>query len=138
MSPIGTSLRSRHRTNLVAFGILKTVKANYGPIGKEIELTWRDGVFVRDMPNVDPIGQATEVFLRCLDKRDAEGRYASSSSKSENYAPKIFAGMPEGRGYTKAKFQQAMEELFSKKTIRIGEHRKANRHSVEIIVRTGS
>jgi RecA-family ATPase len=119
--------------------LLKTMKANYGPQGSEIELRWSRGVFVRDAVDTsDPYGQAELVFLACLDKFATEGRNVSASPQSASFAPKAFMRMPQAKGLTKDKLRRAMESLFSQGKIVVGEYRKANRHSVEIIKRAGA
>lgn len=115
--------------------ILKTVKANYGPLGNDVELTWRNGVFVRDVPSSDPYGQATQVFLQCLDKMTAEGRRASPSKQSPDYAVRAFMRMPQAKGISKDKLERAKDQLFGQGKIRVGNYQKANRHFVEVIER---
>jgi hypothetical protein len=87
------------------------------------------------VPAVDPFHEAEAAFLDCLDKATAEGRYASAHPNSPTFAPKMFSRMPQARGCRKDKLQRAMDSLFSAGRIRIGEVRKANRHTVEAIVR---
>jgi RecA-family ATPase len=97
--------------------VLKTMKANYGPRGNGIEITWRDGVFVRNTPSDDPNGQAALVFLQCLDEVAAESRYASPSTNSPGYAPRIFSRMPQAKGVTKKNLEAAMQQLFARRKI---------------------
>lgn len=117
-------------------------KFNYGPIGQKIELRWHEGVFVPEVDLQalagDAGGTAEQAFLACLDKVEREGRYVSAAPTSGNYAPKMFAGMPTARGLRRDKLKRAMESLFHDGRIRIVEHRKSNRHSVEIIERVRS
>ena len=80
--------------------VLKTVKANYGPLG-EIGLTWQRGVFVHKTHPGDPYGQASQAFLDCLDKVVSEGRFVSPTYQSPTYAPRVFSRMPQARGLTK-------------------------------------
>jgi RecA-family ATPase len=115
--------------------VLKTVKANYGPLGNNIEVTWREGVFVRNAPSEDPYGQAAHAFLNCLNKIAAEGRYASPSKQSPHYAPKMFLGMSQANGFTKKKLEGAMAQLFAENKIMVGSHQKSNRHYVDAIVK---
>jgi len=115
--------------------ILKTVKANYSALGNDIELTWRDGVFVRKAVSSDPYEQAAQVFLTCLDKIAAEGRYVSDAKNSPSYAPKVFLGLVQAKGQTKKALERGMAQLFSEGKIRVGQHRKANRHLVDAIMK---
>ncbi len=115
--------------------ILKTMKANYGPLGSDIELTWQRGVFVRNAPSSDAYGQTAQVFVECLDKVIAEGRYASPAKASPNYAPRMFLRLPQAKGVTKKNLELAMDQLFAQGKIRVTDHRKGNRHLVEAITK---
>ncbi|SDL09443.1 AAA family ATPase [Paracoccus chinensis] len=102
--------------------VLQTMKANYGPTGEEISLTWRDGVF-----SVDPTesgldrlarrSKATRKFMELLRLLRQQGRDVNSRS-GPNYAPSVFAAHPDSEGITKAAFREAMEILFAQNTIR--------------------
>ncbi len=113
--------------------VLKNMKANYGPRGNGIEITWRDGVFVRNTPCDDPYGQAAQVFLQCLNKVATEGRYASRSTNSPEYAPRIFSRMPQAKGVTKKNLEAAMQQLFAQGRIAVVNRQKPNRHYVEAL-----
>jgi RecA-family ATPase len=113
--------------------ILKGVKANYGPLGNGLEVTWRKGVFVCNVPSADPYGQAAQVFMQCLDRMVAEGRHVSPSKHSHDYAARAFMRMPQAKGVSKDKLERAMDQLFAQGKIRVGYHLKPNRHSIEII-----
>lgn len=113
--------------------ILKGVKANYGALGNGIEVTWRKGVFVCNVPSADPYGQAAQVFMQCLDRMVAEGRHVSPSKHSHDYAARAFMRMPQAKGVSKDKLERAMDLLFAQGKIRVGYHLKPNRHSIEII-----
>jgi RecA-family ATPase len=118
--------------------LLTTKKSNYGPLGKEIELRWEQGVFVRDVPEVgDPYGTAEQTFLACLDRIASQGKYASAAKQSTNFAPKIFARMPAAKGLTERKLRSVMETLFHQEQIRIGTFTRPNRSRVECIERVG-
>lgn len=119
--------------------VLRTMKANYAAIGGEIDLTWKNGVFIpRTQDTSDPYGTAEAVFMACLDKVAQEQRYVSAAPQSGNYAPKVFARMPTARKLSKDKLRRAMDALFHEGRIRVGQHRKPNRHLVEIIERASS
>ena len=115
--------------------ILRTVKSNYAALGRNIEMKWRDGVFACNAPSADPSGHATAIFLQCLDKTTAEGRYASAAKNSQSYAPKMFLGLSQANGVSRDKLERAMEQLFAENKIRVADHRKSNRHTVEAIVK---
>jgi RecA-family ATPase len=122
---------------------LRTMKANYGAAGGVIRLRYRDGVFVRtdsegftgvvagiQMQNTD------KEFLRRLDALYLQGRYCTDSKQSPHYAPKILAGMQGGPRVTRREMSMAMERLLAAGKIRVGQHRKANRHLVDALIRS--
>jgi RecA-family ATPase len=93
--------------------VLKTLKANYGAVGGEISIRWREGVFVEDVQNFDdegPAEKAKRVFLKLLDAFTAQNRNVSPKF-SVSYAPKVFAAHPENEGCGKRALQSAMETL---------------------------
>jgi RecA-family ATPase len=105
---------------------LRTMKANYGQVGGEIGLTWRRGVFVPDEPatGLDRMAagaKAERVFLKLLDEWSAQGRHVSASP-GVSYAPTVFAGLPKAEGMTKHALRGAMEALFSRGELTLGEH----------------
>ncbi|RVU03813.1 hypothetical protein EOE18_14675 [Novosphingobium umbonatum] len=59
-----------------------------------------------------------DAFLRCL-AACAEQRRNVSHQPGINYAPKIFAGMPEAKGTKKLAFARAMERLLHTKKIEL-------------------
>lgn len=110
--------------------IITRKKSNYGADNPDVaRVEWVAGRFVRvDAPAPVPQSgffaqvakrQAKEVFLACLDAMTKQGRTVSAS-KGSNYAPKIFARQPAGRGTKVAEFERAMEDLFSDGAIEVG------------------
>lgn len=94
---------------------LTNKKANYGPTGEEIELTWRDGVFVPNAPDagLDRMAKrhkADRVFLKLLRIFTEQGRQVNSGG-GQTYAPSVFADHPEAEGVTRAALRDAMERL---------------------------
>ena len=57
--------------------------------------------------------------MECLAAVMHEGRNVSESKHSGNYAPKLFADRPEGRGYRQEELRRAMEALFHAGKIRV-------------------
>lgn len=110
--------------------VLSTKKANYGRIGGEISMTWREGVFVRD---AEPQGldvlaagaKAERVFLSILDAFTAQGRYVSAQP-GPTYAPTQFARHPDAEGCTKRALASAMESLLTREVVVIGYHGKGS------------
>ncbi|GGB87852.1 hypothetical protein GCM10011494_02740 [Novosphingobium endophyticum] len=105
--------------------VLTIGKPNYTRAGEALRFRWHEWAFVQDedLPE-DMRAQLSEViranaenaaFLKCLASCTAKRR-AVSHVNGSNYAPKIFAGLPEGKGHDRAVFERAMERL-----IHIGE-----------------
>ena len=111
--------------------VLTTKKANYGRIGDEIAMTWRDGVFV---PDEQPQGldrmamgaRAERVFLKLLRRFAEEGRTVNHTS-GQNFAPKVFSDHPDSEGVQKAALKTAMNTLLAKNSIRIATGGKPSR-----------
>lgn len=100
--------------------VLRKSKANYSAAGVEVRFRWHEWAFVPedDLPRhplsgVSESAQAgaeNEAFLRCLDAATASKR-AVSHNQGVNYAPKVFASMPEGKGFNEGAFKRAFERL---------------------------
>lgn len=99
---------------------LSLPKANYSRKGEIVSFRWHDWAFVRDedLP-ADTRTELAEVirangennrFLECLAAATASRRNVSHIHGT-NYAPKIFAGMPEAKGMKVKAFAGAMERL---------------------------
>lgn len=105
--------------------VMSTKKANYGRIGGEINMTWREGVFV---PDEQPTGldalavnaKAERVFLTLLGKLTEQGRRVNAAG-GQAYAPKVFSDHPDNEGVTKRAFKAAMERLLSAGKLRVAE-----------------
>ena len=92
---------------------LETMKANYGPTGGIIPLTWVDGVFVPDLPGddrEDRNAKAERVFLKQLAELTKQGRRVSPNNGS-NLASKVFSELSDSEGVSKKAFKTAMEDL---------------------------
>ena len=118
--------------------VLKTMKANYGPKGSEIRLRWDNGVYREIAEETGMLGSikrgtAEVVFMECLEAVMSEGRNASESKHSGNYAPLLFAERPEGRGYQKEEFRRAMEALFHAGKIRVEPYGRVGDHRQRIV-----
>ncbi|MBY0135568.1 ATPase [Paracoccus yeei] len=103
--------------------VLRTMKANYGPTGAEIALTWRNGVFVADEPEtgLDRMARRSKAmrkFMELLRLMEEQGRDVHHAS-GRNYAPTLFAAHPDAEGITKLAFTDAMERLLSEGTIQV-------------------
>lgn len=102
--------------------VMRREKTNYAQRGGDLEFIWHKGAFVLpgDLPeegreNLGDIAKANfenDVFLSCLAKATATRR-AVSHVNGINYAPRIFAHMPEGKGVKEGDLRNAMERLIS-------------------------
>lgn len=117
---------------------LTVKKNNYGPVGQQIVLTWRDGIFVSvDMPTGEArTAKAAYVFMKLLEQFSAQGRRVNTSGGAQ-YAPKAFAEHPEADGVTKAAFKAAMEMLLSKGAIALVETGPASKRRSHLMAADG-
>lgn len=103
--------------------LMSTKKANYGRIGGEIGMTWRDGVFIADetpsqLETMASGAKAERVFLRLLSEITSQGRRVNASG-GVHYAPKVFADHPSAEGCTKRAFKSAMEQLLARGAVTV-------------------
>ena len=111
--------------------VLRTMKNNYGRIGGEINVTWRDGVFVADavetgLDRMATGAKAERVFLKLLRTHTEQGRRVNDKG-GNSYAPKAFAEHPQAEGVTKRAFKSAMEALLADGKVQIGTEGPASR-----------
>ena len=52
-----------------------------------------------------------ERFLQCLAKTKDERRAVSVAASASNFAPRVFAKMTTGKGYTERDYSEALERL---------------------------
>ncbi len=100
--------------------VLKVSKGNYVRPGEVTRFRWFDHYLIRpdDLPAdiADQLAatsratSANEAFLRCLAMVDGQGR-SVSHSRGINFAPRLFAKMPEARGFDEDDLEAAMERL---------------------------
>jgi RecA-family ATPase len=94
--------------------VLTTKKANYGRIGDNSVLRWREGVFVLDAKsNVSAVqieAEADSVFMELLSEFNRQGRDISPSPSSA-FAPTLFAADPQAKGINSDHLAAAMERL---------------------------
>lgn len=98
------------------------VKANYADNG-EVTLKWEEGVFrcldFESMSEVERIEahaklkEHCEIFLRALDKRNAQGRAMSEKSRAQNYAPREIVADDLNENATERELAAAMRALFN-------------------------
>ena len=111
--------------------VLEVMKSNYAPIGNEVRLQWKNGIFVSTSSTIGMSGSAVKaaaaekadaVFLALLDRYTKEGRYVMDDGSTS--APAKFANEPEAKdaGLNKAALKETMNRLFKSKQIKIGRH----------------
>lgn len=110
---------------------LARAKANYARNGETLAFRWHQWAFVNEAelpPNVHAqiaaVAQANleeERFLSCLAKATEEKRATSPSKSASNYAPRVFAAMPTGKGIVEKGFEGAMQRLLHRGTIANGQ-----------------
>jgi hypothetical protein len=100
-------------------------KKNYGRKAEAVKLRWRNGVFVPVVPG-SPIERAAvavdaeEAFLRCL-----AAHPSVSPNRSNNFAPVVFATMPEASGVSKDHLEAAMHRLRARKVIEVFDDKRS-------------
>jgi RecA-family ATPase len=97
--------------------ILTRSKANTARKGQQLTMVWHEGAFYceRDVAAADGRDAVNEAaFLRCLDRATEQRRHVSHSPAAPgNYAPVLFATMPEAAGIGKKALEVAMNRLFA-------------------------
>jgi RecA-family ATPase len=81
--------------------VLEFMKSNYSALAEQVELTWKDGLYL-PKPVTGPEarearGAADKLFLELLNKMAMEGANVSGSPSANNYAPRAFAKRQEAR-----------------------------------------
>jgi RecA-family ATPase len=107
--------------------VLRVGKSNYGRVGAEIFMRYKNGAFV------DPIGEAAggadpltqswkaeRVFLELLEKNKQLNINVSAHPNSPVNAPKMFSKEARKHGLTKRDLSEAMQRLLDKKKIENG------------------
>ncbi|WGR91850.1 AAA family ATPase [Bradyrhizobium sp. ISRA443] len=115
---------------------LEVKKSNYGRSGEKVTLRWGGLTFTTAMAGeASPYRAAAErdveeLFLRLLDKRNAQGRRVHANT-AKGSAPAEFALDPEANGTTAEAFRRAMERLFGTgkiRTVETGPNSKRRQH----------
>jgi len=96
---------------------LRVMKSNYGPAGEIMRLRWQRGLFVPEgsastLARLAAEAAVEQAYLDCLDAAAAQGRRVGPY-RSNNFAPTIFAQMPQGAGYKAKVLLAAQERLFA-------------------------
>ena len=74
-----------------------------------------------------------QLFLRLLGAVMKQGRFASDSKHSGNYAPKLFAREPDNENYTADDFHRAMSRLFADGRIKVGDYGRSGDRRRQIV-----
>lgn len=118
---------------------LKVAKANYTQMGDATRFVWSDWAFVREddllpdtareVAKTAKSNREDAAFLRCLATCTDQRRNVSHQPGS-NFAPKVFAGMPDAKGVKAEGFTAAMERLLHLDKIELAAElwRAPNRH----------
>jgi RecA-family ATPase len=117
--------------------VIEVMKANYGPVGETMTVRWKEGVFVpvAAMGTLDKLAAeraANDLFLKLLDRFAEQGRNVSDKPAANNYAPKMFATDPDGKGRRKD-LTDAMARLFSARKIRVEDYGRPSRPYTRLV-----
>lgn len=102
---------------------LVVMKSNYGPKGEAVRLRWDRGGFAPDggLSPLDRIAAEAAIdhaFLKCLDTKNAQGIPVSHLT-GRNYAPAIFEGMTEAKGFKRKAMAISLERLLSAHQLKV-------------------
>jgi RecA-family ATPase len=117
--------------------VIEVMKANYGPVGETITVTWKDGVFVPTaaMGTLEKLAAeraADELFLKLLDRFRDQGRNVSDKPTASNYAPRMFVTDLDGKGRYKD-LVGAMPRLFAARKIRMEDYGRPSRPYTRVV-----
>ncbi|MBO1361989.1 AAA family ATPase [Acetobacter sacchari] len=119
--------------------VLSKKKANYATRGDEIRLNYRDGVLWPEKSDDPPLFQrldkerCEQIFLDLLDEVGRQGRHASDSRNSANYAPKLFSQNPKRQRFTRRDFETAMNRLFGAGQIKVEPYGKPSANTKHLV-----
>lgn len=123
--------------------ILSTKKSNYSRLGENMELIYKNGLFVpysasngSFVDNLDKKNKEQHIedcFLKGMDAIDAQGRNLSSSRNSGNYAPKLLMSNSCCNGLRKTVLEKAMNRLFDQGKIRDEPYGRGKNPSKKIV-----
>jgi RecA-family ATPase len=103
--------------------VLEVKKTNYGPNGEKVKLRWEDGCFVPlggapASAQAATFNAADRAYLACLDRLAEQGREVREHP-GRNFAPAVFADMPEAASTTTKALKAAQARLFSAGVIHV-------------------
>jgi RecA-family ATPase len=105
--------------------ILETMKANYSAIAEPVRLVWKDGLLLNEamptpMQRMSQDAEAQSIFVALITRYNKQDMTVSASPTARNYAPKVFANMPEAKPLSaresarKRLLREAMDHLLSR------------------------
>jgi RecA-family ATPase/5S rRNA maturation endonuclease (ribonuclease M5) len=113
---------------------LQFLKNQYGPRGETVVLRYQRGLFLPEggTSNLDKLAReakADELFLELLRRFAGQGRFASHSQTSRNYAPTVFARESDAKKVhvKRADFEAAMSRLFNSNRIYVETYGRPSR-----------
>jgi RecA-family ATPase len=103
---------------------LEFKKNNYGPVSESLVLRFRDGLFIPEakLSTLDKLAhdqRVDDTFLAVLRKLIGQNRPVSPSAHASNYAPGVIANCPDGKGYKRKDYAEAMERLLAARLIHV-------------------
>lgn len=106
---------------------LTSLKANYAPGGGILRVRWNNGGFTAlDQPTgIDRAAisaKADRVFVSLLSSTYAAGTWSCPNPAARNYAPALFAKLPEREGLGKPAFEAAMYRLTKSDRIKVEQY----------------
>jgi RecA-family ATPase len=119
--------------------VLRTVKANYGPVGGEVKLRWLDGIFVADDGHTgDAAARLVDnvidkAMLASLRKLQQQGRKVSPN-RSPTYAPKVVRTTPECQAFSLPDLEASMHRLLDRELIKVIKDGPPSRQSARLWV----
>ena len=123
---------------------LQFKKNQYGPLGENVVLRWRNGLFLPEpgLSSLDKIAReskAEEIFIDLLKRLSAEGRNISHHANSNTYGPAIFAKEAEAKKIRlgKSELEAAMRRLFEAGKIRVETYGPPSKSYSRLVINEG-
>lgn len=121
--------------------LLSIKKVNYAAGGINIRIRWEAGCFrtieggAGMFDRIASEAKADAKFMELLKQMQSQGRDVSHKPSS-TYAPAVFAKLPTSEGIRTRGFEQAMNRLFERGTIKIEEFGSPSRRRSKLVVAT--
>ena len=123
---------------------LQFKKNQYGPLGENVVLRWRNGLFLPEpgLSSLDKIAReskAEEIFVDLLKRLSVEGRNISHHANSNTYGPAIFAKEAEAKKIRlgKSELEAAMRRLFEAGKIRVETYGPPSKSYSRLVINEG-